>query len=345
MIIVMQPGASQEQIDNVIEYLERIGLGVHLSQGVERTVIGAIGDESRINRSSLEVLDGVEKVLPILKPFKLVSREFRQERTTVNVGGVIFGGDEVPIIAGPCSVESREQIMATAEAVKQAGARLLRGGAFKPRTSPYSFQGLEEEGLKLLAEAREAYGLPIVTEVMSTETVDLVASYADMLQIGARNMQNFNLLRAVGRSGKPVMLKRGMSATIEEWLMAAEYILSEGNFNVILCERGIRTFETATRFTLDLNAVPVVKELSHLPIIVDPSHGTGKWSLVTDMAKAAVAAGADGLMVEVHPRPEEALSDGSQSLTPQRFASLVEQVAPVAQAVGRYLAPVPTPRG
>lgn len=345
MIIVMRPEATQEQIDNVIDYVERLGLGVHLSQGVERTVIGAIGDETRINRSSLEVLEGVEKVLPILKPFKLVSREFRNESTIVRVGEVAFGGPEVPIIAGPCSVESREQIMETAAAVKNAGARLLRGGAFKPRTSPYSFQGLEEEGLKLLAEAREVYGLPIVTEVMGTDTVDLVAHYADVLQIGARNMQNFNLLRAVGRTGKPVLLKRGMSATVEEWLMAAEYILSEGNFNVILCERGIRTFETATRFTLDLNAVPVVKELSHLPVIVDPSHGTGKWSLVTPMARAAIAAGADGLIVEVHPRPEEALSDGSQSLTPKHFAQLVDSVAPVATAVGRRLEPVVAPRG
>ncbi|HEY8450061.1 MAG TPA: 3-deoxy-7-phosphoheptulonate synthase, partial [Bacillota bacterium] len=284
-------------------------------------------------------------VLPILKPFKLVSREFRNEPTIVEVGGVAFGGEEVPIIAGPCSVESREQILAAAEAVKNAGARLLRGGAFKPRTSPYSFQGLEEEGLKLLAEARERFGLPIVTEVMSPGTVELVARYADMLQIGARNMQNFYLLREVGRSGMPVLLKRGMSATIEEWLMAAEYILSEGNFNVVLCERGLRTFETATRFTLDLNAVPVVKELSHLPVIVDPSHGTGRWSLVTPMARAAIAAGADGLIVEVHPQPEEALSDGSQSLTPERFKVLVDEVTSVAAAVGRRVAPVAASRG
>lgn len=345
MIIVMKPGASREQTDHVIDYLERLGLGVHLSEGVERTVIGAIGDESRINKSNLEVLDGVEKVLPILKPFKLVSREFRSENSIVDVGGVPFGGEEIPVIAGPCSVENRDQIMATAEAVKKAGARLLRGGAFKPRTSPYSFQGLEEEGLKLLAEAGKEFDLPIVTEVMSPDAVDLVAEYADMLQIGARNMQNYNLLRAVGRSGKPVLLKRGIAATIEEWLMAAEYILAEGNFNVVLCERGIRTYETATRFTLDLNAVPVVKELSHLPIVVDPSHGTGKWSLVEPMSLAGIAAGADGLIIEVHPRPEEALSDGAQSLKPKHFQRLMESAAAVARAVGRHLAPVAAQQG
>lgn len=340
MIIVMKSGAGRDQVDHVIEHLERLGFGVHLSEGVEQTVIGALGDKSRLGAANLELLPGVERVVPILKPFKLVSREFRDQASQVRVGPVVFGGDEIVVVAGPCSVESREQLLETAEAVARAGARVLRGGAFKPRTSPYSFQGLEEEGLKILAEARERYGLPIVTEVVSPDSVELVARYADMLQIGARNMQNFQLLREAGRSGMPILLKRGMSATVEEWLMAAEYILSEGNFNVVLCERGLRTFETATRFTLDLNAVPLAKELTHLPVVVDPSHGTGKWSLVTPMSRAAVAAGADGLIVEVHPRPAEALSDGPQSLTPRRFESLVAEAAAVAGAVGRSL-PLP----
>lgn len=343
MIIVMRTDATQEQIDHVIAHLERLGFGVHLSQGVERTVIGAIGDKSRLGVSNLELLPGVERAVPILNPFKLVSREFRPDGTEVKVGNAVFGGPELVVIGGPCSVESREQLMAAAEAVRAAGAQILRGGAFKPRTSPYSFQGLEEEGLKILAEARDRFNMPFITEVVSPDTVELVAGYADMLQIGARNMQNFWLLREVGRSGKPVLLKRGMSATIEEWLMAAEYILSEGNYNVVLCERGLRTFETGTRFTLDLNAVPVAKQLTHLPVIVDPSHGTGKWSLVTPMARAAVAAGADGLIIEVHPAPEEALSDGAQSLTPARFERLVREIAPVAEAVGRQVA-VPAAR-
>ncbi len=336
--MVMKPGASEEEIRAVVELLEERGFGVHISRGVERTVIGAIGSEAEkaaLASSNLEALAGVERVVRITKPFKLVSRDFRPEPTVVRVGGVEIGGDEVVVIAGPCAVESREQIMATAEAVAAAGARLLRGGAFKPRTSPYAFQGLEEEGLKLLAEARERYGLPVVTEVMSPEQVPLVAAYADMLQVGARNMQNFYLLKAVGRARKPVLLKRGLSATIQEWLMAAEYILSEGNYDVVLCERGIRTYETETRNTLDLNAVPVTKELCHLPLIVDPSHGTGRWSLVTPMARAAVAAGADGLEVEVHPNPDHALSDGQQSLTTSRFRRLMEEVSAVAAAVGR----------
>lgn len=338
MIVVMQPGASEEQIEAVVRRLEEIGFGVHISKGAERTVIGAIGgvtEKAALASAGLEAYPGVEKLVPIQKPFKLVSREFRKEPTIVRVGGVEIGGPEVVVIAGPCAVESREQLMETAEVVSKAGASILRGGAFKPRTSPYSFQGLEEEGLKLLAEARERFGLPVVTEVVSTEQVSLVTEYADMLQIGARNMQNFYLLRAVGKAGKPVLLKRGMSATIQEWLMAAEYILSEGNYNVVLCERGIRTFETETRNTLDLNAVPVIKELTHLPIIVDPSHGTGRWGLVTPMARAAVAAGADGIAVEVHPRPEQAWSDGPQSLTPERFRRMMEEVAAIARAVGR----------
>lgn len=335
----MKPGASEEEIRAVVARLEEIGFGVHLSRGAERTVIGAIGgaaEKAALASSNIEAVEGVERVVPIMKPFKLVSRDFRGgEASVVRIGDVEIGGDEVVVIAGPCAVESREQLFATAEAVARAGARLLRGGAFKPRTSPYAFQGMEEEGLKLLAEARERYGLPVVTEVMSTEQVPLVAAYADVLQVGARNMQNFYLLRAVGRAGKPVLLKRGMSATIQEWLMAAEYILSEGNYDVILCERGIRTFETETRNTLDLNAVPVTKELSHLPLVVDPSHGTGRWSLVTPMARAAVAAGADGVAVEVHPNPDHALSDGQQSLTFERFRRMMEEVAAVAAAVGR----------
>ncbi|HLS88741.1 MAG TPA: 3-deoxy-7-phosphoheptulonate synthase [Sphingobacteriaceae bacterium] len=326
MVVVMKPDAGEAQVNAITERLKGVGLGVHVVRGEERTIIGIIGDSRLASGINFEIAEGVERVVPIAQPFKLVSRTFRAENTVVSVGDVHFGGGEPVIIAGPCGVESREQLLETAKAVKEAGAHMLRGGAYKPRTSPYSFQGLEEEGLRLLAEAREVTGLPVITEVVSPDTVDLVAEYSDMLQLGARNMQNFPLLKAVGRSGKPVLLKRGLSATIQEWLMAAEYILSEGNFDVVLCERGIRTFETATRNTLDLSAVPVVKELSHLPVVVDPSHGTGKWSLVPAMAKAGLAAGADGLMVEVHNDPEKALSDGPQSLTPRRFAQLMEEL-------------------
>jgi len=311
MIVVMRKGASEDDIQRVMERLRELGFSVHLSRGVERTVIGAIGDKKPERVQQIEAMEGVEKIVHILQPYKLAGREFHPEPSVVSVGPVRVGPDTLTVIAGPCAVESEEQILTVAEAVKEAGATMLRGGAFKPRTSPYSFQGLAEEGLKLLAMARERTGLPVVTEVMNPQDVELVASYADVLQIGARNMQNFPLLREVGRTNKPVLLKRGLAATIEEWLMAAEYIMSAGNHNVILCERGIRTFETATRNTLDLNAVPVVKHLSHLPIIVDPSHGTGKWPYVIPMARAAVAAGADGLIVEVHPRPEEAVSTGS----------------------------------
>lgn len=338
MIVVMKPGSTDEEIEVVIQRLEALGFGAHLSRGAERTVIGAIGgatERARLASAGLEALPGVERLVPIMKPFKLVSREFKKDPSAVKVGDVLIGGPEVVVIAGPCAVEGRDQLLRTAEIVSRAGARLLRGGAFKPRTSPYAFQGLEEEGLKILAEARERYGTPVVTEVVAPEQVPLVTKYADMLQVGARNMQNFYLLRAVGKSGKPVLLKRGMSATIQEWLMAAEYILSEGNYQVVLCERGIRTFETETRNTLDLNAVPVVKELTHLPVIVDPSHGTGKWNLVAPMARAAIAAGADGVAVEVHPKPEEALSDGQQSLTPEHFRRMMEEVAAIAEAVGR----------
>lgn len=337
MIVVMNQGATREDIERVVDKLTQLGFRVHLSEGVERTIIGVIGDERQLAGASLEVLPGVEKVMPILQPYKLASKGFKEEPTVVDVGGLKIGGGHFQVMAGPCAVESREQILEVAEKVKAAGATILRGGAYKPRTSPYSFQGLEEEGLKILAEARERTGLKIVTEVVDPRMVELVCRYADILQIGARNMQNFFLLKEVAKVDKPVILKRGLSATYEEWLMAAEYIMSGGNYNVILCERGIRTFETHTRNTLDLTAVPVIHSLSHLPVIVDPSHGTGKWQLVHPMAVAAVAAGADGLLIEVHPNPAEAMSDGPQSLTPENFARLMEDVRNIAQVMGRKI--------
>jgi 3-deoxy-7-phosphoheptulonate synthase len=338
MIIVLKSGSSDAQIADVCRRIEAMGYRPHTIRGELRTVIGAIGDDRGKERlRSLESLECVESVTPILQPFKLASREVRPESSTVAVDGAVIGGPKIVVMAGPCSVESREQLLDVAHQVKVAGAAVLRGGAFKPRTSPYAFQGLEEEGLKLLAEARTVTGLPVVTEVMEPDKVELVAEYADIVQIGARNVQNFSLLRRVAESGKPVLLKRGMATSIQEFLLSAEYILAGGNPHVILCERGIRTFETSTRFTLDLSAVPVVKKLSHLPIVVDPSHGTGHWDYVEPMAKAAVACGADGLIIEVHPRPEEALSDGPQSLKPERFARLVRALRPVAQAVGRDL--------
>ncbi|ADI02499.1 MULTISPECIES: 3-deoxy-7-phosphoheptulonate synthase [Syntrophothermus] len=333
MVIVMEKSATPEQVRRVEEKLKDRGFSTHLSQGVERTIIGAIGDRDAALMESLATLSGVERVVPILKPFKLCSREFKGEDTVVRVGDVEIGGGELQVIAGPCAVESREGFLEVAEMVKAAGATVLRGGAFKPRTSPYSFQGLEEEGLKILREARQLTGLPVITEVMDPRLVSTVCEYVDVLQIGARNMQNFFLLREVGKIKSPVVLKRGPSATIEEWLMAAEYIISSGNTNVILCERGIRTFETYTRNTLDLAAVPLVKQLTHLPVLVDPSHGTGKWKLVGPMACAAVAAGCDGLMVEVHQNPSEALSDGPQSLTPSNFERMMENVRRVFEAV------------
>jgi len=339
VIVVMKPGASEDAVARVSARLEGLGFGVHLSRGTERTVVGAIGDKSVLAGVDLEAMDGVERVVPIRQPFKLVSREFRAESTVVDVAGVPVGGPEVVVIAGPCSVESYEQLLATARAVKEAGARLLRGGAFKPRTSPYGFRGLGEEGLQLLSGVREEVGLPVVTEVMSPDAVELVERYADCFQIGARNMQNYDLLREVGRTRKPVLLKRGLAATIQEWLMAAEYLLAGGNYQVILCERGIRTFETATRFTMDINAVPVAKELSHLPVIVDPSHGTGRASLVPALARAGIAAGADGLIIEVHPNPAEALSDGVQTLNFADFSAMMAEVARVAAAVGRIAEP------
>jgi 3-deoxy-7-phosphoheptulonate synthase len=341
MVVVMKPGSSEEAIHRVCDRLRELGFGVHLSRGTERTVIGAIGDKSLIDPTALEAMEGVERVVRIRQPFKLVSRDFRAEPTVVHVGGVPVGGPEVTVIAGPCSVEDYDQVLRTARAVKAAGARLLRGGAFKPRTSPYDFSGIGEEGLRILAAVREETGLPVVTEVMRPDAVDLVSRYADCLQIGARNAQNYELLREVGRARKPVLLKRGPGTTIQEWLMAAEYVLAGGNHQVILCERGIRTFETQfTRYTLDLNAVPVVKELSHLPIIVDPSHGTGRAAYVPALARAGIAVGADGLIVEVHPEPAKALSDGAQTLDFDAFARMMAEVRRVAEAVERIAPPV-----
>ncbi len=341
MMIIMRADASPEQIAHVVDRVENLGLRAHLSTGTERTVIGAIGDGRPIDRDLFTLLGGVDRVVPITRPYKLTSREFRLEDSVVPVNGLRFGGEEVVLIAGPCSVEGRSQLMETALAVREAGAHALRGGAFKPRTSPYSFQGLGLVGLELLAEARQATGLPIVTEVMTTEQIPMVARYADMLQLGARNMQNFALLHALGESQKPILLKRGMSATVEELLMSAEYILSHGNRRVVLCERGIRTFETATRNTTDINAIPVLKSLTHLPVVLDPSHSTGFWNYVTAIARAGIAAGADGLIIEVHANPSEALSDGGQSLKPERYAELVTQVKAIVEAMGRRLAPQP----
>src|SRR3989338_5492506 len=338
MIIIMKPDATDSKIEHVTEKLKKHGFGVHLSKGAERTVIGAIGDKSALELETIQMLPGVSEIVPIRKPYKLVSREFKIEDTVVKIGAnvAICAGQPIAVIAGPCSVESREGLLEIAAEVKKAVAA-LRGGAYKPRPSPYSFQGMCEEGLKILKEAREKTGLPVVTEALDTREVALVAQYSDVIQIGARNMQNFNLLREVGKTRKPVLLKRGAGSTIEELLMSAEYILSEGNRDVILCERGIRTLETYTRNTLDLAAVPVIKKLSHLPVVVDPSHGTGKWDLVAPMAKAAVAAGADGLIIEVHPHPDEAFSDGPQSLKPDTFAKLMSELKTVAAAVGRRL--------
>jgi len=338
MIIVLRAGASEQQIADVSRRIQGMGYRAHVSRGEARTIIGAIGDDrGKEQLQALESLECVESVVRILQPFKLASREAHREDTQFEVGGVTVGGPRIVVMAGPCSVESREQLMEVATKAKVAGASILRGGAFKPRTSPYAFQGLEEEGLRLLADARKATGLPVVTEVMEPAKVDMVSEYADILQIGARNVQNFSLLKRVAECGKPVLLKRGMSTSIQEWLLSAEYILAGGNPRVILCERGIRTFETATRFTLDLNAVPVVKKLSHLPVVVDPSHGTGHWEYVAAMARAGLAAGADGLMIEVHSRPEEALSDGPQSLKPDRFARLMDELRSLAPVLGRHI--------
>jgi 3-deoxy-7-phosphoheptulonate synthase len=337
MIIIMKMSATHQDIETVLTRLHKGGWKTHISKGEERTIIGIIGDERQLDQGALSRMDGVDRVVPVLRPFKLASRDFKPEDSKISINGHVFGGNKIIIIAGPCSVESLEQMRETALAVRAAGAHLLRGGAFKPRTSPYSFQGLGEEGLKILAQVREETGLHVVTEVMSPEQVGLVCKYADVLQIGTRNMQNYALLNAVGQTNMPVLLKRGMMSTIEELLMSAEYIMSNGNHKVILCERGIRTFEKYTRNTLDINAVPVLKELTHLPVVVDPSHATGKWTLVKATSKAAVAAGADGLIIEVHPNPAEAASDGEQSLKPQRFAELMTEVGRVATAVGRSI--------
>jgi 3-deoxy-7-phosphoheptulonate synthase len=340
MIIVMRPGAARADVDRVVERVHKAGLATHLSEGEDRTVIGVIGHDPYAIKDAFTHDTSVENVIRITKPYKLSGREFRRADTVVTLAnGTRIGGSEVVVMAGPCSVEDEDMLVETALAVREAGAHVLRGGAFKPRTSPYAFQGLGRAGLELLARARELSGLPVITEVMTPSEVEAVTEVADILQVGTRNMQNFDLLREVGRHPKPVMLKRGLSSTIEEWLLSAEYVLSQGNYNVILCERGIRTFETATRNTLDIAAVPLLDELTHLPVVVDPSHGTGRWSLVAACARAAVASGADGVMIEVHPRPDEALSDGPQSLTPQNFAALVPQLEAVARAVGRRLAP------
>lgn len=339
-IIVMKPGATAGELAHVVERLESRGLKAHISKGTERTIIGVIGDTSKITEDeadAVRAMNAVEDVMRIIKPYKLASREFKKENTVIDVRGILVGDKKVPVIAGPCAVEAGGIVPEIAEKVRAAGASFIRGGAFKPRTSPYAFQGLGEEGLKILAEAREKTGMPVVTEIMDPRDLEIMLRYTDIIQIGARNMQNFRLLLEVGTVDKPVLLKRGLSSTIKEWLMAAEYVMSEGNHKVMLCERGIRTFETATRNTLDLSAVPLLKELTHLPVIVDPSHGVGKRSLVAPMAKAAVAAGADGLLIEVHSNPEKALSDGDQSLTPDAFSNLMQELRPVAEAVGREL--------
>jgi 3-deoxy-7-phosphoheptulonate synthase len=337
MIVIMKPGATRVQIANVTARVEQLGCQVHISEGKERTIIGVIGNGRPLDREQFERMDGVERTVPILRPFKLAGREFHPQDTIVTVNGVQIGGQQLVVMAGPCAIESRDQLLEAAHAIKEAGAHVLRGGAFKPRTSPYSFQGMGEEGLRILAEVRDETGLTVVTEVIEPQMVPLVAAYADILQVGARNMHNYALLHAVGEAQRPVLLKRGMMSTIEELLMAAEYVLSHGNGRVIMCERGIRTFEPYTRNTLDISAVPLLKQLSHLPVVVDPSHGTGKWELVEPVSRAAVAAGADGLIIEVHPHPEEALSDGGQSLKPARFVALMRSLQPVAEAVGRTL--------
>ncbi|MBN1688649.1 MAG: 3-deoxy-7-phosphoheptulonate synthase [Candidatus Omnitrophica bacterium] len=336
MIIVMRQNATPDEINHLCEKVKEMGLTPQVSRGVERTVIGVIGEEDKIRIKPLEAFPGVESVMEILRPYKLASRDFQAEPTEFEMPhGVKVGGKKIVVMAGPCTVESRESLLNTAAVVKKEGASFLRGGAFKPRTSPYSFQGLGEEGLKYLREAADQYHLCVVTEVMDTRMVEMVAKYADMLQVGARNMQNYDLLKECGISKKPILLKRGMSATIKELLLSAEYILSKGNFKVMVCERGIRTFETATRNTLDINAVPVIKKETHLPVLVDPSHGTGKWEYVTAIARAGVAAGCDGIMVEVHLNPEDAVSDGEQSLIPRQFESMMGQLKAIAHAIGR----------
>ncbi|MCI7260469.1 MAG: 3-deoxy-7-phosphoheptulonate synthase [Selenomonadales bacterium] len=337
MIVVMKPKATKENIDKVIARIEAAGLKTHLSKGEEVTIVGVIGDKSKIANLEMNMMEGVEKTVRITEKYKLVSRHFHPENTVVDVAGVKIGGKKIAVMAGPCSVESIDQLREAARAVKAGGAEFLRGGAFKPRTSPYDFQGLAEDGLKMLRQVADEEGLKVVTEIVDKDDIELVGEYADLYQVGARNMQNFQLLKALGKAVKPVMLKRGLSATISEWLNAAEYIMAGGNENVILCERGIRTYETFTRNTLDLSAVAAVKELSHLPIIVDPSHGTGRWEMVRPMARAAVAAGCDGLIIEVHPHPEVALSDGDQSLTPKKFNSVMNELGKIVRVMDREI--------
>jgi len=337
MIIVMKSAATEAEINHVLDKIKEKGLAVHVSKGKERTIIGAIGDEALLGSIPLKALPGVENVMPILKPYKLVGRELKIDDTVINAGGVEIGGSRVVVMAGPCSVESRQSILESARDVAASGARVLRGGAFKPRTSPYSFQGLGVEGLKYMAEAKKETGLPVISELMDPRDLDDVCEYVDIIQIGARNMQNFRLLKEVGRAKKPVLLKRGLSATIKELLMSAEYIAANGNDNIILCERGIRTFETATRNTLDISAVPVLKEETHLPVIIDPSHAVGLWQYVAPVSRAAIAVGADGLLIEVHPEPENALSDGAQSLKPEKFAALIKELRPIAAVLGKTI--------
>jgi len=337
MIVVMRSGAPKESVAAVVERVKDLGFQAHLSQGQERTIIGVIGDERPVSENVFRLMQDVEKVVRILRPFKLASRDFHPSDTVVPINDHSVGGQQVIVMAGPCAVESREQLLETAYAVKEAGAHILRGGVFKPRTSPYSFQGVGVPGLEMLAQVKEETGLAVISEVMAPEQVSLMAQYADILQVGTRNMQNYSLLHALGEAGKPVLLKRGMMSTMEELLMSAEYILSHGNYRVMLCERGIRTFETYTRNTLDLSAVPVLKQMTHLPIVVDPSHATGNWEWVEPLSRASIAAGADGLLIEVHPHPDKALSDGMQSLRPERFAELIQRARAVAEAVGRTL--------
>jgi len=340
MLIVMEAGARQEEIDAVIRHIERMGLKANAIPGAQRTAIGVTGNKGAVGPLALENLPGVKEIIPVSHAYRLVSREARPEDTVVKVGGVDVGGNGVVIVGGPCAVETLDQTRTIAEGIKRAGGQLFRGGAYKPRTSPYSFQGLGEQGLEILARVREEFGLPIITEAIDQESLDLVVQYADCIQIGARNMQNFSLLKSAGRTRKPVLLKRGMSATLEELLLSAEYIMSEGNFHVMLCERGVRTFADHTRNTLDLSVVPAIKRISHLPILVDPSHGTGKRNKVLPMSRAAVAAGADGVLIEVHHRPEEALSDGPQAILPGEFTRLVQEVGAIAEVLGRKLQPV-----
>ncbi|HIU47867.1 MAG TPA: 3-deoxy-7-phosphoheptulonate synthase [Candidatus Avimonoglobus intestinipullorum] len=337
MIIIMRDDASAQEIAAVEKQLADFGFQTHPIYGEKKTIIGAIGDKRRLSMNQMLMMAGVENVVPIMRPYKLAGKELKKDPTIINVKGVTIGGDHLAVFAGPCAIESQEQFSGIAKSVQAAGAQILRGGAFKPRSSPYSFAGLEADGLKIMKKASEETGMPICTEVLDTRDVDLVAEYADIMQIGARNMQNFKLLREVGKHNKPILLKRGLASTIEEWLMAAEYIMSEGNEQVILCERGIRTFEPSTRNTFDLSAIPVTKELSHLPIIADPSHAAGTYKYVPALAKGAVAAGADGLMIEVHNCPEKAMSDGEQSITPDKFSELMRALKPIAEAVGKQL--------